>query len=266
MSYFKEKVCWVTGASSGIGEGIVKQLASKGAFVVLSARRKDELLRVQKQSGLTDTNSLILSMDLSNPESFQKCYTEVIKVFKKVDILFNNGGISQRSLVKDTELSTYKKIFDVNFFGNIALTKVVLQDMITQKSGSIVVISSIVGKVATQLRSGYSASKHALHGFYDSLRLEVADDNIQVLTVLPGFINTNVSLNALTGNGEKYNKMDDALNEGMSAEECSIRILEAIESKQSEVIIAGLKENFAVVLKKIAPDLLDKLLRNTKVT
>ena len=79
--------------------------------------------------------------------------------------------------------------------------------MINQKSGSIVVISSIVGKVATQLRSGYSASKHALHGFYDSLRLEVANDNIQVLTVLPGFINTNVSLNALTGNGEKYNNL-----------------------------------------------------------
>ncbi len=266
MSFFKEKVCWVTGASSGIGEGIVKQLASRGAFVVLSARRKEELVRVQKQAGLTDTNSLVLGMDLSNPESFQKCYTDVVKVFKKVDILFNNGGISQRSLVKDTELSTYKKIFDVNFFGNIALTKVVLQDMINQKSGSIVVISSIVGKVATQLRSGYSASKHALHGFYDSLRLEVTDDNIQILTVLPGFIKTNVSLNALTGNGETYNKMDDALSEGMSAEECSIRILEAIESKQSEVIIAGLKENFAVVLKKIAPDLLDKLLRSTKVT
>ncbi len=266
MSYFKDKVCWVTGASSGIGEGIVKQLASEGAIVVLSSRRREELERVQKQAGLNDKNSLIVEMDLSEPETFQQCYSEIIKVYKKVDILFNNGGISQRSLVKDTELSTYKKIFDVNFFGNIALTKTVLQDMINNKSGSIVVISSIVGKVATQLRSGYSASKHALHGFYDSLRLEVADDNIHILTVLPGFINTNVSLNALTGNGEKYNKMDDALSEGMSVEECSYRILEAIESKHSEVIIAGIKENFAVVLKKLAPDLLDMLLRSTKVT
>ncbi len=266
MSYFKDKVCWVTGASSGIGEGIVKQLASEGAIVVLSSRRREELERVQKQAGLNDKNSLIVEMDLSESETFQQCYSEIIKVYKKVDILFNNGGISQRSLVKDTELSTYKKIFDVNFFGNIALTKTVLQDMINNKSGSIVVISSIVGKVATQLRSGYSASKHALHGFYDSLRLEVADDNIHILTVLPGFINTNVSLNALTGNGEKYNKMDDALSEGMSVEECSYRILEAIENKHSEVIIAGIKENFAVVLKKLAPDLLDMLLRSTKVT
>jgi dehydrogenase/reductase SDR family protein 7B len=266
MSYFKEKVCWVTGASSGIGEGVVKQLASQGAIVVLSARRKNELERVQKQAGLTHKNSLILEMDLSKPETFGQCYTEIIKVYKKVDILFNNGGISQRSLVKDTDLSTYKKIFDVNFFGNIALTKVVLQDMIDNKNGSIVVISSIVGKVATQLRSGYSASKHALQGFYDSLRLEVAHDNIQILTVLPGFINTNVSLNALTGNGEKYNKMDGALSEGMSVEECSYRILEAIENRQNEVIIAGIKENFAVILKRVAPDMLDMILRNTKVT
>lgn len=266
MNDLKGKICWVTGASSGIGEGLVKKLKKQEAKVILSARRKDELIRVQKDAGFSDADCLILEMDLTNPDSFDSKYKLVLNKFGKVDVLFNNGGISQRSLVRDTELSVYKKIFDVNFFGNIALSKTVLPDMLARKSGAIVVISSIVGKVGTQLRSGYSASKHALHGFYDALRLEVSDENVQILTILPGYIKTNVSINAVTGAGDKYGKMDDAQENGMPPEECAAKIIQALKNNESEVIIAGFKENLAVALKRFAPDLLTHVLKNSKVT
>ncbi|MCB1157462.1 MAG: SDR family oxidoreductase [Leptospiraceae bacterium] len=266
MNQLKEKVVWVTGATSGIGEALVHNLKKEGAKVILSARREEELKQVQESSGLDTNNSLCLPLNLTETESFPDKYQQIKDKFGQIDILINNAGQSQRSLIKDTDLEVYRKLFEVNFFGNIALTKTILPDMMKRKSGSIVVISSIVGKVPTQLRSGYSASKHALHGFYDSLRLEVIEDNIQVLLVLPGYVKTNVSINAVTGNGKEYGKMDEATEAGMEPEECAKKILEAIKKGETEVVIAGFKENLAVTLKRLAPDLLFHIMRGSKVT
>ena len=266
MKDLTNKVCLITGASSGIGESLVGALKKEGVRIVLASRRKRELERVQKESGLDSSNSMIVEMDLRNPDSFPEIINSITKKMGAIDILFNNGGISQRSSVVDTDLKVYREIMEVNFFSNIALTALVLPSMIERNTGVIVITSSIVGKVATQLRSGYSASKHALHGYYDALRLELNGKDIQILNVLPGFVKTNVSLHARKGDGSEYGIMDDAQSNGISALECATEMIKAIKNGESEVIIAGFKEHLAVGLKRFAPDLLNHLLKNTKVT
>ena len=266
MRDLNNKICLVTGASSGIGESLVIALKKEGARIVLASRRIKELERVQREAGLDSKNSMIVEMDLKNPNSFPKIIDSITNKMGPVDVLFNNGGISQRSSVLETDLSVYREIMEVNFFSNIALTALVLPSMIERNTGAIVITSSIVGKVATQLRSGYSASKHALHGYYDALRLELNGRDIQILNVMPGFVKTNVSLHARKGDGSEYGIMDDAQLNGISALECSTEMIKALKNGESEVIIAGFKEHLAVGLKRFAPDILNHLLKNTKVT
>jgi dehydrogenase/reductase SDR family protein 7B len=201
MSNLQNKVIWLTGASSGIGEALAYALAKENVKLILSARREDELQHVADKTQLPTADYLILPLDLSAPETFESKKSEALKKFGHIDILINNGGVSQRSLAKDTLVEVDRKIMEVNYFGTIALTKVLLPDFIKQKSGLLVVVSSAVGKFGSPWRSGYSASKHALHGFFDSLRAEIYNDGIKVLLVCPGFIQTNVSVNALIGTG-----------------------------------------------------------------
>lgn len=262
----KNKVCLVTGASSGIGEALVPVLKGEGAKVVLASRRKSELERVQRESGLDASNSLVVEMDLRKPDSFSEILNSITKSMGPIDVLFNNGGISQRSSVADTDLKVYREIMEVNFFSNIALTGLVLPSMIERNTGAIVVTGSIVGRVATQLRSGYSASKHALFGYYDALRLELSDKNILIQHVLPGFVKTNVSLNARKGDGSEHGLMDEAQLGGIPASECAREMVRALKNGETEVVIAGIKEQLALNLKRFAPDLLSQILKSTKVT
>lgn len=266
MKRLNEKVIWVTGASSGIGEAVVKQAAQEGAFVVLSARRKNELERVREEAGLNDENSMIAALDLLKPGNFSATAEKVIKKFGRIDYLVNNGGVTQRSRVSETTLDTYRKLFDINFFGNIALTKAVLPYMQVRKKGHITVISSVVGKFGSPLRSGYAASKHALHGFYDSLRAEVHDEGIRVLIVKPGYIKTSISLNAFTGDGSKHGVMDSAQLNGIPADVCARRILKYMRSGRKEAAIAGLKERTGLFLKRFLPALHAKVIRKVNVT
>ena len=180
MKKFENKVVWITGASSGIGEATAYQFAKEGAKLILSARREDELLRVKKQTGLPDNQVLILPIDVEKIDEIPQKTTKAIEYFGKIDVLFNNAGISQRGSVLETNMDVYQKIMNLNFFGVIALTKAVLPFMQQQKSGNIATTSSISGKLATPMRSGYCASKHALHGFFDALRSEIYQDNISV--------------------------------------------------------------------------------------
>ncbi|WP_439128950.1 SDR family NAD(P)-dependent oxidoreductase, partial [Polaribacter sp.] len=182
------------------------------------------------------------------------------------DILVNNGGISQRSLVNETQISVDKRIIDINYLGTVALTKAILPHFIANKKGQFVVTTSIVGKIGTPLRSTYAASKHALHGFFDSLRAENHQNNIIVSLICPGFINTNVSKNALTGNGTALGKMDVATGKGMSAERCATLMIKAIEKQKEEVYIAGSKEKLGVYVKRFFPKLFTILIRKMRVT
>ena len=265
MKQLKDKIVWITGATSGIGEALVYALAKEGAKVILSARRKEELERVVKASGLTDGNCLVLPLDLAENSDYSAQLKHAIEKFGRIDILINNGGISQRSLARDTRLEVDRKIMEVNFFGTVSLTKAVLPTMLDQKSGLIVVTSSAVGKFGSPWRSGYSASKHALHGFFDSLRAECYDDGLRVLIVCPGFIQTNVSMNALTGNGEKLNQMDSATAQGLTASEAAHQIVAAIKSGKEEVNVAGFKEKLGVWVKRHFPSIFSVMIRKMAV-
>jgi short-subunit dehydrogenase len=263
MKKFENKVVWITGASSGIGEATAYQFAKEGAKLILSARREDELLRVKNNIHAGDiplNQVFVLPMDMEEIEKIPEKAKQAMAHFGKVDVLFNNAGISQRGSVLETDMAVYQKIMNLNFFGVIALTKAVLPFMQQQKSGHIAVTSSISGKLATPMRSGYCASKHALHGFFDALRSEVYQDNIGITIICPGYIHTNISLNAVAADGSKFGKMDENQANGMSPDECAKRIVEAIDKQKDEVYMGG-KEVLGVYLKRFFPRLLSKIVR-----
>ena len=265
MTAFKGKVVWITGASSGIGEALVYQSAKAGAKLVLSARRENELQRVKKQCGLPEENILVLPLDLAQHDQMDAKVEKVMNHFGKIDILINNGGISQRSLIVDTDFSVYKKLVDIDYLGTVALSKAVLPIFVKQKKGHFGVVTSLMGQFASPLRSGYCGAKHALHGFFDALRMEHHDDNIKVTLICPGYIRTNISMNAVTGDGSSQNTMDPATGNGMSPENCALKIISAIEKNKMEVLIGG-KETFAVYLKRFFPKLLHDIVRKSAVT
>ncbi len=251
MNYFQGKIAWVTGASSGIGKATCEALAKNGAIVVLSARNEEMLIEVSK--GLANSEQhFVLPLDLEHMETFQSRVDQIIEKYGRIDFLFNNGGLSQRSFVSETPIDVDRKIMEINYFGNIALAKVVLPYFIKQKSGHFVITSSIAGKFGFYLRSAYSASKHALQGFYESLALEEAQNNVFVTISCPGKINTPISTNALTASGEKHGVMDHNQATGMSVEECVSILLKAVSKKKREILI-GHKETLAVSLRRFLP-------------
>ena len=257
---FKDKVIWITGASSGIGEALVYAFAKRGARLVLSARRVDELNRVGMNTRLPELDLLILPFDLEDTSLASAFAAQVINKFGRIDMLINNGGISQRSAAMDTPLELERKLMEVNYFASVALTKAVLPYMKRQKSGNIVVISSIAGKFGFYLRSSYSAAKHALHGYFDSLRLETEKAGICTLIVCPGKIKTAISLNATTANGSKHNAMDPSHQNAMTPEVCAEKIVEAVRRKKEELYVGG-KEIVMVNLKRFFPKWFGILIR-----
>ena len=262
---FANKTVWITGASSGIGKGLALAFASYGANIILSARNEQKLKEVKAACKNPDKVQ-ILPLDLADFSTFKEKAKTATSFFNGIDILVNNGGISQRSYAVDTELKVDQQIFEVNYFGTIALTKAVLPYFIAKKKGQIVVISSIMGKLGTPLRSAYAGSKHALHGFFDSLRAELHNDNIKVTLICPGYVNTNVSKNALTADGSKFEELDEATANGLSSEEFASKALKVIDRQKREAIIAGAKEKAAVYLKRFFPSVLANVIRKVNVT
>lgn len=248
------KVVWLTGASSGIGEAIAYALAKEGCKIILSARRVEELERVRKNINLPDENILILPIDLENYKEVNSWVKKVMNKFNRIDVLINNGGISQEGSVLNTTAEVEQKIMDVNYFGNVALAKAVAPIMQQQKSGRIVVTTSIIGKFGLPNLSTYAASKHALYGFYDSFRLELKADNVSVLLVSPGFINTNVTLNAITADGSKHNKNSPAQENGMKTDVFAKKFIKALKSNKNHQYI-GKKELLSIPFKTLFPNL-----------
>jgi short-subunit dehydrogenase len=265
MQKLQGKIIWLTGASSGIGEALAYELSRKGAYLILSARRKEELERVKANCPGNQDHIVILPLDLSDSFAVPQKAKEAETFFGPVDILINNGGISQRAMAVDTDMEVDRKVMEVNYFGAIALSKALLPGMIARKSGHHVVVTSAVGIISTPWRSGYAASKHALHGFYDALRTEVHDYNIKITLILPGFINTPITLKALTGDGSALNVMDEVTAKGMSAEKCARLIVKAIEKQKEEVYVSGPKEKFAIYMKRFWPGMYSRLIRKAKV-
>ena len=258
--YFKDKIVWITGASSGIGEFFAYELNKRGAKLIISARRIEELERV-KNNCKSNNEIIVVSLDLLNYNDMSDKTKIVLEHFGKVDILINNGGISQRSLAYETGIDVDKKIMEINYIGTIALTKSLLPSMVKNNSGHIVVISSVTGKAGIPLRSAYSASKHALFGFFDTLRAELWKNNIYVTMFCPGFISTNLSINALNKNGNKYNQLDTAIATGMAPEYFVRKALNAIAKKKSEVYIGSFKEKLVIYMRRYLPSLFFKIIR-----
>lgn len=266
MPSLTSKVIWITGASSGIGEALTYALAKEGAYLILSARRKQELERVKGNcKGTNHANIHILPVDLSKAETLQLNTQAAIQIFGRIDILINNGGISQRSLARETKLEVDRAIMEVDYFGTLALSKYLLPHFLKRKSGHYVVTSSVMGIIGTPYRSGYAAAKHALHGFFDSLRAEVWRENIYVTLICPGWVRTNVTLNAMTGDGSKLNEMDKTTDHGLSPDVCARGIVKAIQKKKEEVYIGGAKEVFGVYTKRFFPKLFSRIVRKIKV-
>ena len=264
MTKFKDKTAWITGATSGIGEELTYQLNAQQAKLIISSRREDELLRVRDHCKYPE-NVTIQILDLEKAETFPGIVETIIKKTGGVDYLFNNGGVSQRANAHETSLEVDRQIMEINFFGNIALTKALLPHMIERKNGHIVITSSVAGKFGFFLRSAYSASKHALHGFYESLRLEQLTNNIKVTLIAPGFVHTKMSQNALSGDGNKHGVMDLHQRKGLTATVCADKILEAV-IKEKEEVVFGKKESFGVLLKRYLPGLFRRMIRKQSPT
>lgn len=250
---FENKIVWITGASSGIGEALAIEFAKLKSKLILSARRENELIRVQNNCKTFTSEVEILPFDLTSVD-FISISQKAISIFGTIDILINNGGISQRSSASETPIEIDRKIMELNYFSNIALTKAVLPQMIKNNNGRIVVMSSLSGKYGWKQRSAYSASKFALHGFYESLQAELSNTNIHVMIVCPGRVKTNISFNALKADGTKHNKMDVAQEKGIPADVCAGKIIAGLKSNKKELMIAG-KEKLLLMIRRVIPSL-----------
>ncbi len=260
----KGKIVWITGASSGIGKALAIALSKKKARLILSGRNSDSLEKVA-QICSKDTTVAVLPLDLEKTSSLSKKGKEAIALFNGLDLLINNAGISQRALAMETDLEVDRRLIEVNYFGTIALTKSILPYFQQQQQGMVVCITSIVGKIGTPYRSSYAASKHALHGYFDSLRAEVHQDHIKICLLCPGFVHTQITKNALTGNGSPLNLVDPATKNGLSPEKFAQIAIKKISREKEEAAISGWKEKMAVLLKRFFPSLFSIIIRKVAV-
>lgn len=265
MDYYKNKVAWITGASSGIGEAFAYELSRLGVKLILSSRRQEVLERVKGQCEGSSDNIKLLPLDLSNIEELSAKVNEAYGFWNQIDFFFCNGGVSQRSLAAETDFRVTQKVMNINFMGAAAITQQLLPIMIEQKSGHIIVTSSVTGKFGTRLRSTYAASKHALHGYFDSIRQEVAEHGIKVSIICPGYIKTDVTLNALTGDGTQYGVMGDGQENGLEPLELARKALKRIAKGHGEIYIGG-KEILGIFLKRLSPTFFYWLIRRLQVT
>jgi short-subunit dehydrogenase len=258
---FSGQVVWITGASSGIGEAAALAFAREGARLVLSSRRPDELERVRQACERADEH-LVVPLDLARSATFPVAVAEVLARRGQIDVLVNNGGVSQRALAADATLEVERALMEVDYFGPVALTKAVLPTMRARRAGRIVVVSSVMGYVGTPGRSTYAAAKHALHGYFDSLRAEVWKENIGITLVCPGYVKTAVSNNAVGPRGEKHGRTDATHQTGITAEACAAAIVRAVAKGREEIYVG--REAYAIYIKRFFPALYSRVVRRMK--
>ncbi len=258
-----DQVIWITGASSGIGAAVAAEFAKLGAMVILSARREEALNDVKRQCDQhtgDPSKCLVLPLDITDEDGLPEKVKVAHTYAGRIDLLINNAGISQRSSCLSTDMQTYRTIFEVDVFGQIALTKLVLPIMVEQGFGHLAVTSSVAGKVGVPFRTGYSAAKHAMMGFFDALRAEVAQHGIKVSTITPGYIRTAISANAVAGDGSRFGKVDSDIHRGMSAEECAKVIVQGLLKAKPEIAVGKGSEMHALWIKRWFPNLLLRIM------
>jgi short-subunit dehydrogenase len=262
---FKGKVVWITGASSGIGEALVYRFADLGAKIIISSNDLHRLEIVKKTCSKKPGMVICAPFDLSETAGIEKIVEEQINAAGKIDYLLNIGGISQRSLIKETPLWLDRKILEINFFGTIALTKAVLPYMINQKSGHILATSSITGRFGFPLRSAYSASKHAIHGFFETLFLENKANNIRASVIIPGRVKTGISIHALESDGKEHGQMDEGQSQGISPDKAADIIIRGIIRNKREILV-GKGELIMLYIRLLWPRLFFRIADKIKST
>lgn len=262
-SKYENKVVWITGASSGIGEQVTYQLNELGAKVILSSRNEEHLLYTAKRC---KSNSPVrtLPIDLNEHQSLRQKCRDALEFFGYIDFLFNIAGIAHRDLALNTDISIDKKIMQVNYFGTIELTKLIIPAMTEHGGGHILVTSSLSGKYGIPMLSAYAASKHALQGFFSSLRGEVLEKNIKITIVIPGLINTGIIENSLRGDGSVFGKNLKIQDNGYPAELCAKKIIEAVAKDKEEVFIGG-SESITLLMNRLLPGTFSGIIRNHPV-
>ncbi|NQZ43350.1 MAG: SDR family oxidoreductase [Flavobacteriaceae bacterium] len=263
MGTLENKVIWITGASSGIGEELAYQLSQRSCRLILSARRVEELEKVREACQNPDQVA-VLPLDIIAYDTMEAKVRQAIDTFGSIDILINNAGISQRSLIMETDFEVYRQMMEVNYFGTVALTKAVLPHFVSRKQGHFVVVSSLMGRFSSPYRSGYCGAKHALHGFFDALRLEHDAGQIDVTLVCPGFVQTEIAKNALTKDGSPQGADDGATQNGLPVAVFCKKMIRAIESARFEVYIGG-KEVKGIFMKRFFPKKLHRLVLKSTV-
>ena len=260
----KELTIWITGASSGIGEALAIAFAKRGARIILSGRDEAKLVAVKK-SCKHSKKHIIVPFDISDVEQAKKAYDSAITQAGKIDWLINNAGISQRSLIMDTSEDVERQIMEIDYFAQTRLTRLVLPNMIAQGGVKVVMISSVAGLLGTQYRGAYGAAKAALHMWANSLRAELYEQGIEVATIFPGFIQTNVSINALTGDGSAQGTMDEATSNGLTAADFAKQVVKALSNDKEYIIVGGKQEKLATRVNRLSPPKLYKLIRESQV-
>lgn len=261
-SYFKNKVVVVTGASSGIGNEIVNHLMQFEANIVLCARNEKAMLEIVQTKNHKQENYLIYSIDFSQSNNYDELKNAVISKFGKIDILIHNAGIAQKSLAQETNEEVERRIMEVNYFAPVLLTKAILPQMIKQGKGQIIAISSILGEIGLPNVAPYCASKHALNGYFESLRYDVEKLGVDVSIIEPGFIKTDITKKSLTGDGKVHNQDSVAQEKGMDAKQCAYGILKHIKNKTWKGKVGGLETfmpNFAYYFPRLFHYLMRKM-------
>jgi len=261
MNKFNNKVIWITGSSSGIGEATAYEFAKTGAKLILTALEADILENVKIKSLQLGASAVeILPFDLSCLNELDDLANNALSQFGRIDLLYNNAGISQRGNTIDTSMEVIRKIMDVNYFAPVILTKALLPKMVEQGGGQLVVTTSIAGKFGFPLRCAYSSSKHALYGFFETVQSEYFNQNIRVTIVCPGRVQTRISFYALKKDGSQHGKIDKGQAGGVTAEYAAKKIVKAIKKGKREVLI-GKKELLMVYIKRFLPCLAAKIVR-----
>ncbi|XP_047399465.1 dehydrogenase/reductase SDR family member 7B isoform X3 [Sciurus carolinensis] len=260
-AYLRNAVVVITGATSGLGKECARAFHAAGAKLVLCGRNVEaleeltrELMASHASQGQTHKPYTVI-FDLADTGATVAAAAEILQCFGYVDILINNAGISYRGTVMDTTVDVDKRVMETNYFGPIALTKALLPSMIKRRQGHIVAISSIQGKISIPFRSAYAASKHATQAFFDCLRAEMEQDEIQVTVISPGYIHTNLSVNAITADGSRYGAIDKNTAQGRSPAEVAQDVLAAVGKKKKDVILADLLPSLAIYVRTLAPEL-----------
>lgn len=261
INIMKDKVIVITGASSGIGEACAYEFALHGSKIVLAARNIDKLNQIEENLKRQGVQSLSVKTDVSIEGDCKNLINKTIEHYGRIDVLINNAGISMRALFQDLELSVIKNVMDVNFWGTVYCTKYALPYLIENK-GSVVGVISIAGYIGLPARTGYSASKYAIRGFLDTLRVETLKQGLHVLVAAPGFTASNIRSTALIADGSQQGETPRNEDNMMSSEECARHIVKAVIKRKRELVLTFIEGKFTVFLKKWWPSLLEKLTYN----